>query len=425
VPSATSLFGDDATILRETDFQLLSFATVLPVLGTALLSPLLDSLIEPFGASSATIGLTISAFTAPPILMIPVAGMLADRYGRKRVLVASLLIFGLAGTAIAFTTDFRVVLALRVLQGVGFAGINPVIITSIGDLYSGGAEATGQGIRFMMSGLSGAVFPLLAGLLVLVAWQYPFLLYAVAIPIAAGVYRWFDEPTPTRTAAADGGDGVADDGSYLRALARLGRRRRVLALVVGRSLMTVVWIGFLTYNSLIVGRLMGGTSVQAGLLATAGFLTFAVSAGQAGRLSSRFGSRFSPLVAANVALGGGFLLLLFAPGVGVAAVGVTTAGVGFGVLGSLYRSIITDLAPPELRAGLVGLSEAGGRLTGTLTPLATGGAVAVGAPRLGFAPALQLAGLGLALVGSGGGICCLLVARAAASPADRGGPTGD
>jgi MFS family permease len=222
--------------------------------------------------------------------------------------------------------------------------------------------------------------------------------------------------------AADGGADA--DGSYLRALARLGRRRRVLALVVGRSLMTVVWIGFLTYNSLIVGRLMGGTSVQAGLLATAGFLTFAVSAGQAGRLSARFGSRFSPLVAANVALGGGFLLTLFAPGVGVAAVGVTTAGVGFGVLGSLYRSIITDLAPAELRAGLVGLSEAGGRLTGTLTPLATGGAVAVGAPHLGFAPTLRLAGLGLALVGSGGGVCCLLVAKAAASPVDPDGPTG-
>lgn len=414
MPPLTSLLGDDASILRETDFQLLSFATVLPVLGTALLSPLLDSLIGPFDASSANIGLLVSAFTAPPIVLIPVAGLLADRYGRKCVLVSALLLFGLAGTAIAFTTDFRVVLALRVLQGVGFAGINPIIITSIGDLYSGSAEATGQGVRFMISGLSGAAFPLLAGLLVVFAWQYPFLLYATAVPVAAAVALRFDEPTPTDR-VTDGDD----DGSYVRALARLGRRPRTLALIAGRSLMTVVWIGFLTYNSLIVGRLMDGTPAQAGMLATIGFLAFAVAAGQAGRLTTLFGGRFSLLTAANVALSVGFVLLLFAPGVVVGAAGVTTAGAGFGVLGALYRSLITDLAPASLRAGVVGLSEAGGRAAGTLTPLVMGAVVGAITPDVGFAPALRLAGVGMAVAGGGGGILCLLAANAATAPDDR------
>jgi MFS family permease len=401
------LFGADAPILRETDFQFLLLAAVLPVLGTALLSPVLDSLIGPFGTSSATIGLMISVFTAPAIVMIPVAGGLADRYGRKRVLTSSLALFGLSGTAIAFTTDFRIVLALRVLQGVGFAGINPIIITSIGDLYTGEKEATGQGMRNMVSGLSGAVFPLVAGLLVLFGWYYPFLLYAIAFPVAAGVYLWFDEPTSaTPSTALDGGESP----SYLRALFQLGRQHHVLAMVVARALLPVIWIGFLTYNSLIVTRLMGGTPAQAGALAAVGFVMLAVAASQAGRLTSIFERQLSLLVVANVCLSAGFAVVLFAPGILVAIVGVTALNFGLGILGALYRSIITGFAPTDLRAGLVSVSEAGGRLMSTLTPLAVGGVLALTSPVLGFASALRVAGLGIALVGGGGGIVCSLVA---------------
>jgi MFS family permease len=140
-----------------------------------MVSPVLDSLIEPFGTSAADIGLIISFWTAPGVVVIPVAGVLADRYGRKPVLVASLVAFGFGGTGIAFTTDFRVVLALRFLQGTGYGGLVPVITTSIGDMYDGSREVTGQGLRLTVNGASGTVFPLLAGVLVVVAWQYPFL----------------------------------------------------------------------------------------------------------------------------------------------------------------------------------------------------------------------------------------------------------
>ena len=405
------MFGDDAAMLRETNFQLLLLSTALPSLGTALLSPVLDSLIDPLGASAASIGLMISVFTAPAIVMIPVAGALADRYGRKPVLVASLLGFGVSGTAIAFTTDFRVVLALRLVQGISFGGTNPIIITSIGDLYAGTEEATGQGLRFSGSGLTQTVFPLLSGLLVVVAWQYPFLLYAAAIPVAALVYLWFDEPTDARTAAPAADGGSAE--SYPRALLRLLGRRRVLALVVGRSLPLVVWLGFVTYNSLIVVRLLGGTPPQAGLLVSVGSLAFAVAGSQAGRITAAFDSRYYPLVAANVCLAAGLAVVLVAPSVAVAAVGVAVVGVGFGVALSLYRSIVTGLAPESLRSGLVSVSESGGRVAATLTPVGIGGVIAAAEPTVGFESALRLAGFVAAAVGTGGGLLCLVVARTA------------
>lgn len=407
-------FGEDARILRESNFQLLLLATVFPILGSTIVSPVLESLIEPFGTSATDIGLMISALTAPAIFVIPVSGVLADRYGRRPVLVASLLLFGAGGSAIALTTDFRVVLALRALQGIGFAGVVPVITASIGDMYDDSAEVTGQGLRHTVNGISGAAFPLLAGALVASAWQYPFLLYAAAFPVAAVVALRFTEPTKMNTGAG-GGDGPA----YHRALAGLLRYPRMAVVLLARTLPMVVWIGFVTFNSLVVVRVMGGTPFQAGVLVAAGNLVFGLASSQVGRILAAVGSRFVTLVAANLALAGGFVGFLYAPDVGVAVPWVVLSGVGFGVALSLYRSYLTLLAPETLRAGVVSLGASGARITVTTTPIAMGAVIEAATPALGQTAALQLAGVGAAVVGGGGGILCLLVAAAAGPVPDR------
>lgn len=408
--SFRALFGDEATVLRETNFQVLLLAMAVVPLGNGLISPILDTLIDPFGATPASIGLMITFFWAPSILVVPVAGVLADRYGRKTVLVPSIVLFGAAGLGIAATTDYRVVLGLRSLQGVGWAGISPLIITSVGDLYEGAKEATAQGLRITGAGLPAAAFPLVGGALVVVGWQTPFFVYVAAFPVAATVYLWFDEPTAeSADAAADGGQPT----TYLRALFGLVRQRRVLAIVIARALPLMVWIGFITYNSIIVVRLLDGTPFEAGVLLGLASLVFAIGASQAGRTTARFDSRFTPLLVANVCLGIGVAAVLVAPAIAVAAVGIVVAGIGFGIAVSLYTSILTGLAPPALRGGLVSVGATTARLVGTVTPVLMGVVIATGTPVIGFASSVQLAGLGAVVVGAGGSIIGLLVARRA------------
>jgi MFS family permease len=365
-------------------------------------------LITPFDATPASIGLVISVFTAPSIVMIPIAGVIADQIGRKQILGGSLLVFGLAGTAIIATTDFRIVLALRTIQGIAFGGLTPIIITSIGDLYSGTKEATAQGLRFTGSGLSLTIFPLLAGVLVTVAWQYPFLIHLIAFPIALAVLLWYDE--------AEGIEGTSKEisaGTYRQRLLQLLQEPRVIAMITARGLGTIVWTGFLTYNSLIVVRIIGGTTGGAGLLVSLGSVFFAVTSSQAGRVTDIFDSRMYPLIAANGFLGIGMSLLLFAPSLVVAIGGIVVLGTGFGIALSLYRSIITSLAPQSLRGGVVSISEAAGRIMDTLTPIAMGGVIGTLTPVLGLAPAVRIAGLSAAIIGAGGGCVCLVVLRAA------------
>jgi len=407
VVSPSSIAGADSGIVRERPFQLLLLINVLPPLGTALLSPVLGSLVEPLGASTANIGLMMSAFTAPSIVVIPIAGVISDRYGRRPVLLFGLVWFGLTGTAIAFVSTFAAALALRALQGIGFAALTPIIITSLGDLYAGTKEATAQGLRFTGSGLSQTAFPLAAGVLVGLAWQYPFLLYAVAFPIAAVVYVYFEEPLDE--AADEESEGVRAQIGDMRALVA---HRRAWTMVVARGSANVAWFGFLTYNSILVVDVLGYTPAEAGILAALASLTYALAASQAGRVADAFDDRLYPLVATNASMGAGLALAFLARSFAVAAVGVAFMGIGFGLVLSIYRSVITTLPPADLRGGLVSLGEGSGRAAATATPVIMGVAVAVATGPLGFETAVRAVGAGAGAVGAGVGIACLLLMSA-------------
>jgi MFS family permease len=393
-------------IIRQRNFQLILIVAILPVLGTTMLSPILDSLIGPFDTTPARIGLMISLFSAPAIFLSPFAGVLADRYGRKPLLISSILLFGVSGIAISFTTTFHVALSLRLVQGIGIAGVRPLITTVIGDIFadSRSREAAGQGLRLTIGNIAGIVLPVTAGILVVVAWHYPFFLYALALPIAFGVFFWFDEPTGTT-------HNTSDTEPYFTSLLRLISHPRVLILLVGLSLPYFVWIGFVTYNSIIVISLHGGTAPQAGIYVGVWTAIAAIAATQVGRITSAFSNQIQPLIITSALLGGGFLIFLFAPSPRIAILGLCAAGAGGGTTFSMYRSLITGLPPMHLRATLVSISSAAGQLTTTLTPLLLGGIIAIATPIVGFTSSIQLAGLTTAILGGGGSIACLLIAR--------------
>jgi hypothetical protein len=92
-------------------------ATLVTPMDVPLVSPLLPEIQAVFGVSESHAGLLITLYAVPGIVLAPVIGALADRIGRRYVLSGCLVVFGLAGTAIAFTTEFRVALGLRLLQG--------------------------------------------------------------------------------------------------------------------------------------------------------------------------------------------------------------------------------------------------------------------------------------------------------------------
>ena len=400
VDFASRVAGENADVVADPRFRVILLGSVVSPMGASLVSPLLDSLVGVYGVSEAQIGLVMAAFTAPAIVAIPLVGLVSDRYGRKPVLTTGLAVFGAAGAALAFTTDFRAVVALRLLQGVGFTGIAPVLIAATGDLFDGDREATAQGLRFTTVGLSLAVFPLLAGLLVALSWQYPFLMFALGLPAALIVHLRFEEPTTD----AD------DDGFDLRRLARVVRRPRVALVLVGRAVPSVLWFGFLTYNSIVVVRFLGGTAGTAGALVAVASVASSVGGAQVGRLTAAFDTRRTPLLVGTGATGAGLGGVALAPSVLVAGAGSVVVGAGFGVVLTLYRSTVSTIAPAELRGSLVSLGESTGRVGSTLAPVVMGGAVAVATPRYGFETAVRGTVLAVVVAGLVVGAGCILLA---------------
>lgn len=399
----STVFGEDSNIVHDRAFQVLLLVNLGPPLGTVLLSPLLDTLTQPYGVSEATVGLMITVYSAPSIVLIPIVGVLSDRIGRKPVLLWGLVLFGLGGTGLTFTSDFRVALALRLVQGIGFAGLTPIIITSLGDLYAGGREATAQGIRFASSGLALMVFPPLAGLLVVVAWNAPFLLYALPFPVALFAWRYLDEPSSPqeRNDVAEG---------HTRVLLGGLAKPRIASVLVGRAVPNFVYTAFFTYNSFIVVRAVDGTPGQAGILVATASVSQAVAATQAGRLTTLFDTRFWPLVGAHLLMGIGLGAVGLGPGLPVLLLGGSCLGIGVGVSMSLYQSVITGFSP-TLRGGFVSIGSSFGRIAATATPLVIGLIVTTFRPTHGFVTTVRwtIAGVGLGCILVG--ITCLAIAK--------------
>ena len=397
------LVGENADVAADPRFRVILLGSLVSPMGSSLVSPLLDSLVGVYGVSEARIGLVMAAFTAPAIVAIPLVGLVSDRYGRKPVLTAGLAVFGAAGAALAFTTDFRVVVALRFLQGVGYTGVAPVLIAATGDLFAGDREATAQGLRFTTVGLSLALVPVLAGLLVAFAWQYPFAIYALGLPAAAVVHRYYEESA--------GGNGDADDGDGDDHRLRDALRSPRLGLVLlGRTVPSVLWFGFLTYNSIVVVRFLDGTPGAAGALVGVASVASSVGGTQVGRLTAAFETRRVPLLAGTAASGAGLGGVALAPSLPVAMVAAVVVGAGFGLVLTLYRSTISTLAPDALRGSLVSLGESAGRVGSTLTPVVMGGAVALATPRYGFEAAVRGTLLGVVGVGVAVGVVAVVLA---------------
>ena len=125
------------TILRDRNVYFIFSVTLVAVMGVASITPAFPTIIDYFDLSTTDIGLLITVFTVPGVILTPLMGILADRLGRKSILVPSLILFGAAGVLCAFAQNYHQLLLLRVFQGIGATSLGSINITLVGDLYTG------------------------------------------------------------------------------------------------------------------------------------------------------------------------------------------------------------------------------------------------------------------------------------------------
>jgi MFS family permease len=323
--------------------------SVAGTLGTNVAAPALPAMGAGLGVADARLGLVITVYTLPAMVAVPVAGVLADLYGRRTVVIPSLAAFGVFGASVALVSTFEAVLVLRALQGTAFAGVMPLSVTIIGDLYDGERGSTAQGIRVSVNGVSSIVVPAVAGALSAVAWHYPFLIYAAALPVVVVVYLVLPETAgevPTRAGF------VAQLRAYVRSIrAELGRPR-VATLVAGGGVRDFVRYAIVTFIPLFAVRSLDASFAQAGaVLSLRGAASIVVSP-LAGRIVAGVTRRWA--LAGSLVLGAACLVAVpFAPDVVWLGAVVFGYSVGDAVFSPVLKSSVTDAAPDGSRAGVI------------------------------------------------------------------------
>ncbi|WP_252516120.1 bacillibactin exporter BcbE [Bacillus subtilis] len=159
----------------------LSSVPLVMTLGNSMLIPVLPMMEKKLSVTSFQVSLIITVYSVVAIICIPIAGYLSDRFGRKKILLPCLLIAGLGGAVAAFASTYMknpyaMILAGRVLQGIGSAGAAPIVMPFIGDLFKGDDEKVSAGLGDIeTANTSGKVLsPILGALLASWYWFVPF-----------------------------------------------------------------------------------------------------------------------------------------------------------------------------------------------------------------------------------------------------------
>ena len=187
---------------KESFWKLVSLSGVpfIMVLGNSMLIPVFPEMQKAMSISPFQAGLTITFFSLPAGIAIPIMGFLADKIGRKKIIVPSLIIYGLGGiisglAPIIFNKSFTILLTGRVIQGIGAAGTAPIAMALVSDIFTSAERSKAQGTLESANGLGKVISPVLGAAIALIIWYALFFVYAfLAIPIALAIWLVIKEP---------------------------------------------------------------------------------------------------------------------------------------------------------------------------------------------------------------------------------------
>ncbi|RJL35615.1 MFS transporter [Bailinhaonella thermotolerans] len=316
---------------------LVAVSALLVGLDSTVVSTALTTVQAGLGASGEQLEWTVNAYTLSFAVLMLTAAALGDRFGRRRVFTAGLVIFGVASAACAAAPDIGWLIAARAAQGAGAAAVMPLALALLGTAVPPAGRARALGAFSAVVGASVPVGPLLGGAVVDgFSWRWIFWLnvpiVAVMIPLIArlvpeshGPRARIDLPGLALAAGAAFAlvfglvraqavpliAGVALAGAFVAAELRRPepmlpmRLFRSRAFSAGNASIFLLWastFGSLYYMAQFLQAGLGSRPLVAGLqLVPWGAMTILVPR-LAGGLISRYGER--PFLVAGMALHG-------------------------------------------------------------------------------------------------------------------------
>ena len=323
--------------------------TGMGVLAFAIIAPVLPDLADELGVSRGSIGLVQGAVAIPGIFLAAYIGYLADRFGRRRVIRVSLIIFGVFGLACFFARSYWVLVGFRILQGLGTSGLLSLGVVLIGDLFTGVERRWAMGLNLAALTMTTTLAPIAGGFIAEGGAFRPFLVFVLAFPVFVMARRLPDPKDATKPSPP-----FRHLREAMQLLKKEGRRSDFLG-VLPMSLITLgVFLGLgLTVLPLFLEREFGLGVSQRGLVAA--ILSGASSL--ASVFSGRIGLLLTPrqvLTSAFTFMVVGFTVIGLAPSLWILPLGLIVLGLATGSIFPLLQDYSASAGPAHYRGMLVG-----------------------------------------------------------------------
>lgn len=342
--------------------------TVTGIAVNTLVAPAIPDIVAGLGAGPGAAGWVIGAATFPGILLSPLIGALADRYGRRNVLVPCLALYAVAGGLCMFATSIEMLTLLRLVQGIGSAALVNLAVVLIGDHWTGTDRAAMVGRNAAVLTVCLTIFPLVGGVLADVGgWQAVFAPFFLGLVTAAIVHRRLPPDRPSESVSVV---------TQLRRVVPTVRSGWLWPLLVGGFLTFVLIFGLLlTVLPLYLEETFGLGGTGRGLVLGIPAIATTATALSVGRLRTRWSYR-ALLVVGSMLFVVGLATVSVAQAVWVIVAGVAVYGLGEGLVVPTLQERATSAGGPETRATVLAVFVSATRLGQTVGPLLAAGLAA-------------------------------------------------
>ena len=385
---------------------LLAASVGLMMTGFGIILPVFARRLGEFGSGVEALGLMTMSFALAQLVAAPFMGSLADRYGRRPLILLSLAAFAAANVGFLLVSSTTGFIIIRVLEGALSAGLFPAAMGVVADVVPEDQRARWVGIVMGSYG-AGLIFGPVVGGVLYDGWGFaaPFITSAIMAIIAfvaavvmvpetrTPVMRWREELRNRRAATSAPVSGESFWASLPRPLYVFGT---LLALdFIGVFVFAFVepQMVFYFYDQL------GWTTIQFGVVVGAYGLAMVFGQLVLGQSSDRFGRK--PLIVLGILLStslyAGLVLVTRFPLMLLVA---ALAGLGSALISPALSSYYLDITDEQYRARILGVKESSASLGGVLGPLLLVGVSAMMTPQgiFIFAGAVMLTAAGLALI---------------------------
>lgn len=314
--------------------------SMLMLMGGAAVAPALPMINDVFPDS----GFMVSLIITLPSLAIAVLGFavgaLADRFGKVRVLMVSLIVFVVAGVSGYFIDDLTVMLVGRFILGVGIGGVSATVTALIAEYYMGMDRAKVMSYQSAAMGLGVLVLEFTGGSLAEISWRDPFLVYLIGVPILVLCILSMREPVRHEQ--------VLDED------VKTGQTNKGLITICYVTIFTLMLMAFLIPTK--IPYYLEGIGVSSSLvglfLGIHGIANMVVSLMY--RRSVRMTGPFNLIGAGFVVMAVGLALLTVSPTVAMALMTLILTGVGMGMIVPAVANTLASQATASTSGKIMG-----------------------------------------------------------------------